>query len=53
MTAIYTILGLFFVLIAIPFGLMLAPLIVGAIMLYLGLRGMDRTMQTHPTGEPA
>ena len=48
MTPIYAILGILLVLIAIPFGLMLAPLIVGAILLYVVLRRADRALQVPP-----
>jgi hypothetical protein len=53
MTPIYAILGVLLILVAIPFGLMLAPLVIGAILLYLALRRMDRAMQPAATGEPA
>jgi hypothetical protein len=38
----YAALGILLILVAIPFGLMLAPLAIGVIVLVLALRHMDR-----------
>ncbi|MFL5680810.1 MAG: hypothetical protein ACJ77B_09450 [Chloroflexota bacterium] len=56
MTSILTGLGILLVLFAIPFGLMLAPLILGAVLLVFGLRRASRAFQPLPAsivGEPA
>jgi hypothetical protein len=56
MTSILTGLGILLVLFAIPFGLMLAPLILGAILLVFGLRRASRAFAPLPAsivGEPA
>jgi hypothetical protein len=52
MTAIYALLGVVLVIVAIPFGLMLAPLVLGAILLWAGLRRADRALQ-QPAGAAA
>ncbi len=44
MTALYALLGIGLIIVAIPFGLMLAPLIVGAILLGVAMRRADRTV---------
>ena len=41
MSAAYAALGIVLVLVAIPFGLMLAPLAIGVVILVLALRRMD------------
>jgi uncharacterized membrane protein AbrB (regulator of aidB expression) len=45
MTPIYLLLGLLLVLVAIPLGLMLAPLIIGAILISLAVRRSHRSLQ--------
>jgi len=40
----YAALGVLLILVAIPFGLMLAPLVIGVIVLVLALRHMDRSV---------
>jgi len=45
MNAIYAILGVLLVIFAIPLGLMLAPLVIGAILLFVVLRRADRALQ--------
>lgn len=40
--------GILLVLMAIPLGFMLAPLVVGAVVLALALRAMDRSLQPVP-----
>jgi hypothetical protein len=39
-----TLLGILLILLAIPFGLMLAPLAIGIILLWVGLRRADRSV---------
>lgn len=46
MSAAYAALGILLILVAIPFGLMLAPLAIGVIVLMLALRQMDRAVGT-------
>lgn len=50
MTPVYAILGVLLVLVAIPLGLMLTPLVIGAILLYLVLRRADRALQASAPG---
>ena len=45
MTPFYAILGVILVIVAIPLGLMLAPLAIGAILLWVALRRADRALQ--------
>jgi hypothetical protein len=42
MTSFLTILGILLVVLAIPFGLMLAPFIIGVLLVAVGLRRLDR-----------
>ena len=44
MSGAYAALGILLILVAIPFGLMLAPLAIGVIILVLALRRMDRAV---------
>lgn len=44
MSGAYAALGILLILVAIPFGLMLAPLAIGVIVLVLALRHMDRAV---------
>ncbi len=44
MSGAYAVLGILLILVAIPFGLMLAPLAIGVIVLVLALRRMDRAV---------
>jgi uncharacterized membrane protein AbrB (regulator of aidB expression) len=56
MTPVLAALGILLILFAIPLGLMLAPLILGAILLVVGLRRASRAFQPMPAsvaGEPA
>jgi hypothetical protein len=53
MTPLYAVLGILLVLIAIPLGLMLAPLIVGAILIAIGIRRADRAIQPNLTAGAA
>jgi hypothetical protein len=52
-TVAYALLGVALILFAIPLGLMLAPLIVGAILLWLGLRRADGALQAQAPGAAA
>ena len=44
MSGAYAALGILLILVAIPFGLMLAPLAIGVVILILALRRMDRAV---------
>jgi len=46
-------LGIFLVLVAIPFGFMLAPLVIGAILIWFAMRRLDDALAPLPIGEPA
>ena len=46
MTPIYAILGIALVMLAIPLGLMLAPLVIGGILVFVVLRRADRSLNT-------
>jgi hypothetical protein len=50
MTPFYAILGVLLIILAIPLGLMLAPLIIGAILLGIGIRRADRSIQQASAG---
>jgi hypothetical protein len=51
MSGAYAALGILLILVAIPFGLMLAPFVIGVIVLVLALRHMDRAVG--PVDSPA
>ena len=51
--AVYALLGVLLILFAIPFGLMLAPLIVGAILLTVAIRRADRALEAAAPGAAA
>jgi uncharacterized membrane protein AbrB (regulator of aidB expression) len=53
MAAAATVLGIVLILIAIPFGLMVAPLALGAIVAYLAWRHVAADWQTSTDGAPA
>lgn len=53
MTPLYAVLGILLVLVAIPLGLMLAPLIVGAILIAIGIRRADAAIQPNLTAAAA
>ena len=53
MTSLYAVLGILLVIVAIPLGLMLAPLVIGAILLWIGLRRADRALQAAAPGAAA
>lgn len=46
-------LGILLVLVAIPFGFMLAPLVIGAILIWFALRRLDDALAPPPIGGPA
>jgi len=48
MSGILTFLGILLIIVAIPFGLMLAPLAIGLIVLVVALRRADRTFKASP-----
>ena len=52
MTAAFAVLGVLLIIVAIPFGLMLAPLIVGGLLVWFGLRRLDGVLTT-PEGSAA
>lgn len=52
MPAMFTALGVLMIIVAIPFGMMLAPLALGVIFAYLGWRHVSASWQ-EPTGSPA
>ena len=52
MNGALAILGILLILVAIPFGLMLAPLAIGVIVLVVALRRADRALSV-PDGAPA
>ena len=53
MPAVATALGILLVVLSIPFGLMLAPLALGIIVIYLGWRHVSAGLQISPDGAPA
>ena len=53
MTPLYAVLEILLVLIAIPLALLLAPLIVGAILIAIGIRRADRAIQPNLAGGAA
>lgn len=50
MTPLYAILGILLIIVAIPLGLMLTPLVIGAILLYVALKRTDRALQASTAG---
>jgi hypothetical protein len=53
MTPISAILGVLLVIVSIPLGLMLAPLVIGALLIYLALKRTDRALQASTPGPVA
>lgn len=53
MSGLTAALGIFLVLVAIPFGFMLAPLVIGAILIWFALRHLEDALAPVPMGEPA
>ena len=52
MAAALTVLGILLIIVAIPFGLMLAPLALGIVVIWLALRHVGGALE-RPIGEPA
>jgi hypothetical protein len=52
MTGYLSLLGIVLIIVAIPFGLMLAPLALGIVLVWYGLRRLDAAVD-RPIGEPA
>ena len=52
MTQLAALIGILLILLAIPFGLMLAPLALGVVIIWLVLRHVDGAVE-RPIGEPA
>ena len=50
MPALFTLLGILLILVAIPFGLMLAPLALGVIFVWLGWRHLTASWQEPTRG---
>ena len=51
--AVYALLGVLLILFAIPLGFMLAPLIIGAILVIVAYRRADRALEANVTGAAA
>jgi hypothetical protein len=51
-TAYLALLGIVLIVLAIPLGLMVAPLVIGGVLVWFGLRRLGGTLEL-PTGEPA
>ena len=52
MTALATFIGIVLIIVAIPFGLMVAPLAIGILVVWLAMRHLDGALEA-PVGEPA
>jgi hypothetical protein len=52
MTQLATLIGIVLILLAIPFGLMVAPLALGIAIVWLAMRHLDGALEA-PVGEPA
>ena len=48
MTAIAALIGIVLILVAIPFGLMVAPLAIGIVLVWYALRRVDGALQPQP-----
>lgn len=53
MNGLTAVVGIILVLIAIPFGFMLAPLVIGAVLIWFAMRRLDDALAPVPMGEPA
>lgn len=53
MPAVVTLLGIVLIVIAIPFGMMLAPLALGVLAIFLGWRHVSAGWQAEPQGGAA
>jgi hypothetical protein len=52
MTQLATLIGIVLILLAIPFGLMIAPLALGIVVVWLAMRHLSGALEA-PVGEPA
>ena len=52
MTQLATLIGIVLILLAIPFGLMIAPLALGIVIVWLAMRHLGGALEA-PVGEPA
>lgn len=52
MTQLATLIGIILILLAIPFGLMIAPLALGIVVVWLAMRHLGGALEA-PVGEPA
>ena len=52
MTQLATLIGIFLVLLAVPFGLMIAPLALGIVIVWLAMRHLGGALEA-PVAEPA
>jgi hypothetical protein len=52
MTQVAALIGIALIVLAIPFGLMIAPLALGIVIVWLALRHLGGALET-PVGEPA
>ena len=52
MTQLATLIGIVLIVLAIPFGLMIAPLALGILIVWLAMRHLDGALEA-PVGEPA
>ena len=53
MPALFTILGVILILVAIPFGMMIAPLALGILFIYFGWKHVSASWQTPAEGVAA
>jgi len=53
MSALFTVLGILLIIVAIPFGLMVAPLALGVLFAYLGWKHLSAGWQAETEGSPA
>ena len=53
MPAVFTVLGIILILVAIPFGLMFAPLVLGVLFVWLGWRHVTASWQESTSGTAA
>ena len=53
MSALFTVLGILLIIVAIPFGLMVAPIALGVLFVYFGWKHLSAGWQTETSGSPA
>ena len=53
MPAVFTVLGIILIIVAIPFGMMFAPLALGIVFAYLGWKHLSTGWQSDPQGGAA